>query len=204
MAKRKDFVESRRKKRRKQIFEGASKVFSVKGYHATTVQEIADAAGLAKGTMYEHVKSKEEILFLVTEEGLDLVKNDILKSISGIDDPLEKLRKAILTQMKVVNKYRNSIKVVMHEMHGLSTEKRKVVAGLKYQLIEIYESIIKQGIKEKRFKRTNTVLASELLINMCITWIDYGEASYQKSSWNNITDLILQIFLEGIEETKNT
>lgn len=50
LAKRADMVEARREKRRKQIFDGAVKVYSGKGHHAATMQEIADAAGIAKGS----------------------------------------------------------------------------------------------------------------------------------------------------------
>ena len=48
--------------RRKQIVQGAVKVFSEKGFHKATVREIADAAGVTMGTMYNYVRTKEDIL----------------------------------------------------------------------------------------------------------------------------------------------
>src|SRR5690625_6816962 len=52
-------------KRRAEIIDAAVKIFSEKGYHATTTKEIADAAGMNVGTMFQYVKNKQDILYLV-------------------------------------------------------------------------------------------------------------------------------------------
>jgi AcrR family transcriptional regulator len=51
--------------RRKQIIKGAMQVISTKGFHGATVRDIAEAAGLTVGTMYNYVRSKEDILYIV-------------------------------------------------------------------------------------------------------------------------------------------
>ena len=48
-----------------EIIAAAAKVFQTKGYHAATVQDIADAVGILKGSLYHHVKSKEDLLYLI-------------------------------------------------------------------------------------------------------------------------------------------
>jgi len=54
-----------------QIFEAAAALFAEKGYHTATVQEVAEKAGLGKGTIYEYVRSKKELLLFVAEEDRD-------------------------------------------------------------------------------------------------------------------------------------
>jgi AcrR family transcriptional regulator len=51
-----------------EIIAAAAKVFQTKGYHAATVQDIADAVGILKGSLYHHVKSKEDLLYLIVKE----------------------------------------------------------------------------------------------------------------------------------------
>ena len=54
--------------RTKEIIAAAAKLFKEKGYHATTIQDVADEVGMLKGSLYYHIKSKEELLYLVTKE----------------------------------------------------------------------------------------------------------------------------------------
>jgi len=52
---------------REEIIAAAAKVFQTKGYHAATVQDIADAVGILKGSLYHYIKMKEDLLFWLLE-----------------------------------------------------------------------------------------------------------------------------------------
>jgi TetR/AcrR family transcriptional regulator, cholesterol catabolism regulator len=198
MAKRADFVEYRRIQRRQQIFEGAEKVLAEKGYHSATTQEIADAAGLAKGTVYEYVKSKEDILFLVVEEGLSLVKSDINEIIVETSDPEEQMKKMILVQLKFAKKYRNSAKVVLHEVNNLGVDGKRKYMELENDLIEMFHTIIDNGIRAGCFKKINSRLAAELFSHASKFYFDYGDSPYQKATLDEIADFILDNFMQAI------
>jgi AcrR family transcriptional regulator len=49
--------------RRKQIIQGAIKLFTVKGFYNSTTKEIADAAGMTEGTLYNYIRCKEDIIY---------------------------------------------------------------------------------------------------------------------------------------------
>ncbi|HOX27866.1 MAG TPA: TetR/AcrR family transcriptional regulator [bacterium] len=198
MAKRADFVESRRNTRRNQIFKGAVKVLADKGYHSATTQEIADAAGLAKGTVYEYVKNKEDILLLVMEEGLSMLKNDINKIFEKTDDPRERLKQLILVQLKFAKKYKDSAKVVLHEVNNLTGDGRKMFLEQENELVEITRSVIDDGIKRGYFKKINSRLAAELFEHASKFYFDYGNSPYHKSTLNEISDFILSNYLRAI------
>ena len=51
-----------------EIIAAAARVFQRKGYHAATVQDIADAVGILKGSLYHHFKSKDDLLYLIVKE----------------------------------------------------------------------------------------------------------------------------------------
>jgi len=204
VAKRADFVESRRSKRRKQIFEGAVKVFAKKGYHSATTQEIADAAGLAKGTLYEYVRDKEEILLIVVEEGMLMVKSEIGKAISGIDDPEERMKRAIFVQLKFAKKYRNAAKVMQHEIRNLSVDGKKRLSELMNGQIELLRSILDDGIKAGRFRKLDSRIAAELFHHTSTFYFGYGDLPYQKASLDDITKFIMDNLIHAIikEKTK--
>ena len=64
-------------KTKRKIFEISMKLFAEKGYNATSIEEITATVGVAKGTLYYHFSSKEEIFNFLTEEGMKLLKNSI-------------------------------------------------------------------------------------------------------------------------------
>ena len=64
-------------KTKRKIFETSMKLFAEKGYEATSIEEITATVGVAKGTLYYHFTSKEEIFNFLIEEGMKLLKNSI-------------------------------------------------------------------------------------------------------------------------------
>ena len=80
-----------RDKKRSEIAQKAIEVLVKRGFQATTIQEIADAAGLGKGTVYHYFKTKEEILSVVSEEIFHEMERSFGAALLRIDKPMEKL-----------------------------------------------------------------------------------------------------------------
>ena len=69
---------------KRKIFETSMKLFAEKGYDGTSIEEITSEVGVAKGTLYYHFSSKEEIFNFLIEEGMNLLKNSIKIKIDKI------------------------------------------------------------------------------------------------------------------------
>lgn len=82
-------------RRRKQIIEGAMRLFKEKGFHRTTTREIAKESGFSIGTLYEYIRTKEDVLFLVCEFVHDRVRDQLAETISVGNPTMESLRQAI-------------------------------------------------------------------------------------------------------------
>jgi AcrR family transcriptional regulator len=82
---------------RTDILNTAAQIFSQKGYHGTSMQDIALSVNLQKASLYHHVSSKQEILFELLNRGLDLLSSEVGNAIDGQDPPNERLHKAICT-----------------------------------------------------------------------------------------------------------
>jgi len=191
-------VAARREKRRKQIYEGAVKVFAEKGYHDATTQEIADAAGLAKGTVYEYMESKEDILMLVIEVTIGLLRNELEKTINELEDPAERFERAISVQLDFARKHQSAAVVMMNELKNLSEPKLELAGQITNDMVETFRSIIDYGIKEGCFKKIDSRIAAELFMHTCTMYFDYGEKPHQKCSLDDITKFILEHFVHAI------
>ena len=102
-------------KTKRKIFETSMRLFSEKGYDATSIEEITATVGVAKGTLYYHFTSKEEIFNFLVEEGMKLLKNSIQIKISKCQTTIDKLRAVSLVQLKVLLKYESLLTIVMSQ-----------------------------------------------------------------------------------------
>ena len=81
--------------RREQLIRAALEVFQEKGFHATTVRDIGRVAGLTQGTIYNYVRSKEDILFLVCDRVIAEYISSMEQAVAATGDPAARLREAL-------------------------------------------------------------------------------------------------------------
>ena len=77
---------------REGILEAAARIFGEKGYHATSMSDIADAVNLQKASLYYHFDSKQEILVALLDHALDIINNNLEIVLAQPLTPDEKLR----------------------------------------------------------------------------------------------------------------
>jgi AcrR family transcriptional regulator len=156
-------------KTKRKIFETSMKLFSEKGYDATSIEEITATVGVAKGTLYYHFSSKEEIFNFLVEEGMKLLKNSIEIKTSRCETTMDKLRAVSLVQLKVLSKYENLLTIVMSQTWG--NEPRNLFCKTKVlEHIEVIEKIINEGQERGDFFECNSALmASEIFSLTCST-----------------------------------
>ena len=105
-------------KTKRKIFETSMKLFAQKGYDATSIEEITATVGVAKGTLYYHFSSKEEIFNFLVEEGIKLLQNSIDIKTAKFDNYLDKLKAVILIELKIVDKYEDIITILLTQFWG--------------------------------------------------------------------------------------
>lgn len=133
-------------KTKRKIFETSMKLFAKKGYDATSIEEITATVGVAKGTLYYHFSSKEEIFNFLVEEGMKLLKNSIDIKISKSNTTIDKLRAVVLIQIKIISKYEDFMTIVLSQIWG--NEPRNIMCKNKVvEYIKTIEDILKEGMQ---------------------------------------------------------
>lgn len=154
-------------KTKRKIFETSMNLFAKKGYEATSIEEITSVVGVAKGTLYYHFSSKDEIFNFLVEEGMNLLKNSILIKTSKVDNTKDKLKAIILIQIKVLVKYEDFITILLSQIWG--RESRNIVCkNYVFDYINIIEEIIQDGIENGELDNVDPeVLASSIFGFTC-------------------------------------
>ena len=158
-------------KTKRKIFETSMKLFAEKGYDATSIEEITATVGVAKGTLYYHFSSKEEIFNFLIEEGMKLLQNSIDIKTAKYDNYIDKLKAIILIQIKIVMKYEDLITILLSQFWGNEARNKKCKQHI-YEYIKKIEEIVKEGIEKKQIKEGNPkVIASEIYGLICSTLV---------------------------------
>ena len=147
-------------KTKRKIFETSMKLFAEKGYDATSIEEITATVGVAKGTLYYHFSSKEEIFAFLVEEGMKLLKNSIIIKTDKLNQSIDKIRAIVLIQIKVLFKYENFIIIILSQIWG-NDERSKLCKKYVFEYIQMIEEIVKEGIdKGEIIEVDSNVIAS--------------------------------------------
>ncbi len=152
---------------KRKIFEASMKLFAEKGYDATSVEEITATVGVAKGTLYYHFSSKEEIYNFLLEEGTKLLINNIDLKISKFKNAIDKLRAVALLQLRIISKYENLITIYLSQVWGNDLRNQKCQKYINTYIDKI-EDIVIEGIKSGELKKGNSrIIASEIFSFTC-------------------------------------
>lgn len=133
---------------KRKIFEISMNLFATKGYDATSIEEITSVVGVAKGTLYYHFSSKEEIFNFLIEEGMKLLQNSMSIKVAECNNLRDKLKAILLIQIKVMVKYQDFMTIVLSETLGKDSRNltcRKYV----FEYIDILEGIISECIDNR-------------------------------------------------------
>src|SRR3954453_21774240 len=101
--------ESLIEKRREQMIRGAVKLFKEKGFHRTTTREIAKEAGFSIGTLYEYIRTKEDVLYLVCDSIYDHVSERLQEDLEHMQGTLESLKHGIANYFRVIDEMQEEI-----------------------------------------------------------------------------------------------
>jgi AcrR family transcriptional regulator len=160
--------------KREEIIQFASRLFSLKGYNATSLQDIAAEVGLHKTSLFHYFKNKEEILMEVMEisfkEYTDIL-NDSVKN--GTISAEEKFRLALEEQVSVICKYKHYINVALNEIKSLTPENRGKYTRTRNDYGKHFEKIIREvqaDEKSSLFKGIDQKIITLGILGMC-NWI---------------------------------
>lgn len=140
--------------RREEILDAAEKLFAAKGFDNTSTGDILDAVKIARGTLYYHFKSKEDILDGVIQRITSQLMQDASEIVRQKELPvLERLTKAIMS-LNVESKIGHEIMEQVHRpQNALMHQKMQttLLAGINPILTELVEEGVRQGICQTRY-----------------------------------------------------
>jgi TetR/AcrR family transcriptional regulator, cholesterol catabolism regulator len=184
--------------RRTQIVRTAALLFEEKGYHATGMDDIAEAVGLRKPTLYHYVRSKAEILTWIHNDTMVEVLNNLEKNVEDDIEPREGLRQVIADILEIMDTKPGYLRAFFEHHREIPEPLRTEAIRSRDRYQWLVESLIQRGIRRGIFRPVRVRLATLMLFgitNWSYQWYrPGGELTYRE-----VADELLTMYLTGIE-----
>lgn len=184
--------------RGREILEVATRLFYEKGYHETTLADIAEVIGFTKPAIYYYYDSKEDLLFEIRDRIVRAALDRVREIIAAEEDPLRRLR-AILRNHLGTLLANAEANIVFHEERGvLSEEREESIRQHERRYDRLIREVYAAGVAEGRFRDVDPTIAVGMLLGACnwtYRWFREGGAV----SEDDVTDSILGLLSQGYE-----
>lgn len=157
-------------KRASHIYRVAAEIMCQKGYEATSMNDIAEAAGLTKAGIYHYIRGKEDLLFEIMNYAMDVVDQGIIVHASQIEDAEERLREIIERHCRSVLEGVGALTIVLEEVTALTPAHRRAITTRKRAYFEFIRGTLEQLAREGKLRDVNPTVAAFSLLGM-ILWI---------------------------------
>ncbi|HEU5262721.1 MAG TPA: TetR/AcrR family transcriptional regulator [Gemmatimonadales bacterium] len=183
------------------LLSRAAQVFADKGYHSTTMRDLAAASGMSLAGMYYYVPGKEALLALIQERCFSRVVTGALQALANGGDPLERLQAFIRHHVTFFAAHMAEMKVLSHEATSLSGERQRRVNAIKRRYVDLLEGLLKDvAPDEPRVDRSAAAYVLFGMMNWIYNWYDpAGEIDPDR-----LAALIARIFIGGLAEARST
>lgn len=188
--------------RTRQIRIAASRLFVEKGFDGASMQDIADAVGLTKPGLYHFVESKEELLALIVDEGVERLEREVIEPARTVADPAERI--AAMIRLHVANISRvesdvgNPVTSLVENLVGLSDARRVEVEARLRQVFEVIRgALVELEARGRLADDLDATTAAFSIIGM-VMWTNRWRRPGGRLSSEAVADDIVRLALRGV------
>jgi AcrR family transcriptional regulator len=181
--------------RRLDLTRAAARLFAEKGYHGTSIGDLAKATGVQKGSLYAHIESKQDLLYETMRDGAAAFHAG-LDSIPEELPATEKIRLALRAHLRVVAEQLDVATVFVREWRYLEGERREEIIGERRRYEERVRALFREG-RELGELRTDLDEATAALLglsaaNWAYTWLQPGRDT------DKLADRFYSLLVDGM------
>jgi AcrR family transcriptional regulator len=136
--------------KRRQIIEGAIRVFKEKGYHKATVREIAEEAGVGLGSIYDYVKSKDDILYLFFDNYVKSFYGRVKAQCPDQPDPFLRLRIAYRAFVESALELEDQVMLAYTQAKYVRKDYLRVILKKESEIVEYFQKILEEALEGTR------------------------------------------------------
>jgi len=181
--------------RRSELTREAARLFAERGYHGTSIGDLANAMGVQKGSLYAHIESKQDLLYEAMQEG-SRAFHDALDRVPEDARGEERIRLALRAHLRVVAEQLDVATVFVREWRYLEGPRAAEFREERRRYEERFRAIFREGRELGDFRTDLDDGAAVLLVlsaaNWAYTWLRSGVDT------DELADRFFAILLDGV------
>ncbi len=182
---------------KEEILEAAAQIIREKGFHATSMQDIAQAVDLKKASLYHHVSNKQEILVDLLDKALDILIEEMEEVVAKPLSPVEKLRLAMRSYLNTTTGNLDLASVLLLEHRSLEPKFKKRHIPRRDRYETLWREIIEEGVEHGVFSCDNPRLVVKVVLGVA-NWPVMWYRPEGSLSATEIADQSADLLLEGL------
>ncbi len=167
---------------RRLLIAAALDLFAEKGFSRTSVQEVADRAGLTKGAFYHHFTTKDDVLHLIHDEFIDRALESQEHALATYDSATEQLAKMAFDTTRICIDYQKHVMVFFQELHVIGGAVRDAILEKRRRSTALFEDTVRRGVQSGEFDRSlDPTVAALGLLGMWVWSYQWYQAGGRRS-----------------------
>lgn len=161
----KEHIIKKQKRVKEKIVSVASSVFNRFGFKKATIEDIAQAAGMGKSSIYYYFKSKEDIFEAVVQQEAHQLSIELEKKVLNTNDnPKEKIRNYVLIRMRFLKEMVNFFEALKNDYLGNLAFTERIRKRYDKEEQQMLHKILDEGVNQGIFKLGNTKFTAVVLV----------------------------------------
>src|SRR3954453_6922761 len=159
--------------RRHDLTRTAARLFAEKGYHGTSIGDLAEAMGVQKGSLHAHLESKADLLWEVAREGAAAF-HAALDSVPDEGPVVERIRAALRGHLRVVSEQLDVATVFVREWRYLEGERRDEFLAERRRYEERIRALFREGVEQSELRTDVDANVAALVFLSAANWAYTG------------------------------
>jgi TetR/AcrR family transcriptional regulator, cholesterol catabolism regulator len=181
--------------RRDELTREAARLFAERGFHGTSMGDLAEALGVQKGSLYSLTGSKQELLFATMREGARAF-HAALDAVPERAPAIDRIRIALRGHLRVVSEQLDVATVFTREWRYLEANHREEILGERRRYEERWRALFREGVESGDLRTDLDAAAATLLVlsaaNWAYTWLEPGRDT------DELADRFTAILVDGV------
>ncbi len=183
--------------REEELLRIATHLFREKGYHNTSMQDLANALDIQKASLYHYIESKEELLLRILDYGGRLLRDRVEEVQATNLPPAEKLRLALENHAINIMENIDLFSVFLNEYRNLSPPRRQQILEVRRQYEQAMMEILEEGIASGDFRPVDVGMTVKGLLGM-LNWTHQWFSPNGPLSPQEIAATLVDLALYGV------
>jgi AcrR family transcriptional regulator len=181
-----------------ELLATAVRLFREKGYHATSMQDLAEAVGIQRGSLYHYIAAKEDLLWEIMERAMTALRAAVEAEIALPGSAAERLRRAVAAHLAVAAAIPDELTILHVELKALSPRRRTAMVAMRDAYERLFRGLIEDGVGAGAFQRVDAKAAGFAILGAC-NWFTQWYDPRGPMDHARFAEIFTRLFLNGLD-----